>query len=671
MIFYKCSFNTWRPFYASVCLFLFIFSPAHAQVNKAKNPSPRNFTLAAELKNFYDISMLPAYRDGSVESQVSSWDTTGGNDDGFSGKYSYISRNTDSSLVLIDIHGAGVINRIWTPTPTQDTLDFFIDDDRHPVLSIRYEDLFSGLVFPFVAPLCGNQLGGYYCYFPILFQKSCRIVARAKKMQFHQIGYRLYPKNSRVESFTTEIAGSEKEILSRIDRLWNKENRSMTDFIPGDQKNLETATADFEIKPGEKATLFDFREAGRILGIEFYMDGNCTEFNKNIDLQVHWDNDRHPAVDCPLADFFGYSFGVPSMEGLLLGSRGDTRYCYFPMPFDRQALGQLVYRHSDSLLPALTIKAKIYYTRTGRDSLREGRFYTSWKSNTLFPQNGPHVFLNTSGKGHYVGTILQARGLYAGMTYFFEGDDSTATDGTFRMHGTGSEDYFNGGWYALPDRWDASMSLPLHGCLDYSLPFSRTGGYRFFLSDKIPFEKNIFHSIEHGPVQNEIPVAYTSLAIYYGNTAPSQVTEPTSVSTEVPIPDTLMIYPQLANFNIRGDVQVKSQWAYPTGGTSFLFTVNDESVLRIPIENIPAGNYKIFVDFAKTPDGSSFSLWQRQTQISAWIPTASAGRERVEQLSLGEIQRTQSWQTISFRFKTEPAHTGFFLNRLVLVKIKK
>ncbi len=286
MIFYKCSFIKWRPFYATACFFLFIFSPAYAQFNKAKNPSPRNFTLASELKNFYDISMLPAYRDGSVESQVSSWDTTGGNDDGFSGKYSYISRNTDSCLVLIDIHGAGVINRIWTPTPTRDTLDFFIDDDRHPVLSIRYEDLFSGLVFPFVAPLCGNQLGGYYCYFPILFQKSCRIVARAKKMQFHQIGYRLYPKNSRVESFTTKIAAREKKILSRIDRLWNKENPSMTDFIPEGQKNLETATADFEIKPGEKATLFDFPEAGRILGIEFYMAGGCTEFNKNIDLQV-------------------------------------------------------------------------------------------------------------------------------------------------------------------------------------------------------------------------------------------------------------------------------------------------------------------------------------------------------------------------------------------------
>ncbi len=92
-----------------------------------------------------------------------------------------------------------------------------------------------------------------------------------------------------------------------------------------------------------------------------------------------------------------------------------------------------------------------------------------------------------------MGTILQAQGLQAGMTYFFEGDDSASADGTFRIHGTGSEDYFNGGWYAMMDRWDGKMSLPLHGALDYSLPFCRTGGYRFYISDKLSFERQPLH----------------------------------------------------------------------------------------------------------------------------------------------------------------------------------
>jgi hypothetical protein len=132
----------------------------------------------------------------TYSAQVSSYDTTGGNNDGFGGQYSFIRRNADSSLVIFDVKGAGVINRIWTPTPTKDTLDFYIDDAKQPTLSINYMDLFSGKVYPFVQPLCGNQLGGYYCYYPILFQKRCVIVSRGKKMMFHQVGYRLYNKGT-------------------------------------------------------------------------------------------------------------------------------------------------------------------------------------------------------------------------------------------------------------------------------------------------------------------------------------------------------------------------------------------------------------------------------------------------------------------------------------------
>lgn len=651
---------------AFIFLFLFIFCPGFAQSVLKKN-QPRLFTTDLELKNLYDISSLPAYRDGSVVSQVSSWDTTGGNDDGFSGRFSFIKRNKDSSLLLFVIRGAGAINRIWTPTPTDDTLDFYIDDAPNPALSIKYADLFSGNVFPFVAPLCGNQLGGYYCYYPILFQKSCRIISRGKKMQFHQIQYRLYPEGSRVQSFSKKQLQQEKEALSGIEKFWNKENRNISDFLTGNTGNLLTANLQIEIRPGEEKPLFHFHEGGRILGIEFYRDDAQPDFNKNLDIRIRWDDDKNPAIDCPIEDFFGYAFGAPAMESLLLGAKGGLRYCYFPMPFDRKADAQLVYRKSDSTLPAITVKAKIYYTKTKRDSAREGRFYTSWKSNTLFKQDGPHVFLNETGKGHYVGTILQARGLNSGMTYFFEGDDSTATDGHFRIHGTGSEDYFNGGWYAFPDRWDAKMSLPIHGCLAYSLPFCRTAGYRFYLSDKVPFEKSIFQSIEHGPVGNETAVAYTSLAFYYSNEAPSQFLKPVNELINIIIPDTLLIYPQLANINFWGNVQLKSEWAYPTGGLSFLFTVNDEARIRIPLETIPSGNYKVFADFAKIPDGCTFSLWKRQTRISEWIPTNSSTRQRTEQLYLGKISINDSQPTLTFQFKTDSVHQVFFLNRIKLV----
>lgn len=96
-----------------------------------------------------------------------------------------------------------------------------------------------------------------------------------------------------------------------------------------------------------------------------------------------------------------------------------------------------------------------------------------------------------------------------------------------RIHGTGSEDFYNGGWYAVMDRWDRGMNLPLHGALDYSLPMARTGGYRLCLSDKMSFEHDFYIGIEHGPERNEYPVDYTSVAFYYCDRAPLRHKEPT------------------------------------------------------------------------------------------------------------------------------------------------
>ena len=66
---------------------------------------------------------MPQYRDGIVR-EFSSYDRTEGNDDGFSGKYSFIRMEGDKQ-VLAEMTGPGVINRIHTPTPTEDTIEFY------------------------------------------------------------------------------------------------------------------------------------------------------------------------------------------------------------------------------------------------------------------------------------------------------------------------------------------------------------------------------------------------------------------------------------------------------------------------------------------------------------------------------------------------------------------
>jgi hypothetical protein len=623
-------------------------------------------SLATELNAICNISLLPEYIENSFCAQLSSWDTTGNNDDGFSGRYSFLRRNEDSSLVIFDVKGGGVINRIWTPTPGYDTLDFYIDNDFKPLLSISFIDLFSGRVFPFIQPLCGNQLGGYYCYLPIPFKKSCRIVTRGRKIQFHQIQYRLYNDKNEVVSFKPELSQEEKEILDRISLLFSKKNKRIPDFFQG---NVQSNSVNFKIEPGGKYKVFETSKGGRILGIEISPAAAFDGLNKSIYLKITWDNETNPAVYCPVADFFGFAFGKASMQSLLLGSADNSTYCYFPMPFDKAAEIELLGSedNSGSQLP-VNIKVNVSYSTIRRDPLKEGKFYAFWHRNIRPDKGIPHTLAEIKGKGHYVGTILQAQGLKAGMTLFFEGDDSTSVDGSFRMHGTGSEDYFNGGWYAMMDRWDGRMSLPLHGSLDYSLPFCRTGGYRLFISDKISFEKSFFHSIEHGPVGNAFPVDYTSIGFYYSDTPPENIIVPGTGLSHVYIPDTLILYPQLTEFTLYGSIGIRTTWKYGTGGESYRFIPGGDSWVRYSLDGIPVGNYRMYFDIMMEPEGCEFSVWYRQTQLTDWISSFNSSELKNSDLYICDIDVDELKNSFTTKFRTSPDKTSFLLNRVILIK---
>ena len=64
----------------------------------------------------------------------------------------------------------------------------------------------------------------------------------------------------------------------------------------------------------------------------------------------------------------------------------------------------------------------------------------------------------------------------------------------------------------MPGRWDARACYPLSGCLDYSRPQGRTGGYRLFLSDAYAFRRSLKLTIEHAPTGNDLPTDYVGVS---------------------------------------------------------------------------------------------------------------------------------------------------------------
>lgn len=469
----------------------------------------RKYNYSSELESLYRLDLLPDFRSNCIVEQISSYDRTGGNDDGFNGTYSYLRKEGDK-LVIAEMKGPGIINRIWTPTPTNDTLEFYFDGQKKAQLKICFQDLFSNKRYPFINPVCGEGVGGYYCYLPIPYKKSCKIVLDGDQMKFYQIQYRNMP-NYDIESFSIDLSSEEETTLSKACRVWENFSKShMNTFAEGKSANCQTEELSFSLAPGEEKEFFHTNTPGRIVGFEINSE---QLLHKDVFLQTIWDEEEVPAINIPMQDFFGYSTEKPSMNGMIIGSDAGRHYCFLPCPFDQSAKMSLQYRAIEGT--TIPFKVKVYYNTEARIKQTEGKLYAFWHGEINPEQGKFYDFLSVKGKGHYVGTIHSAQGLYPGNMVFFEGDDSTYVDGKMRIHGTGSEDYYNGGWYDLPGKWDRAKSLPLHGCLDYHLKTARTGGFRFYTTDKLSFEKEFYMGIEHGMVGNTHPVNYKSVAFYY------------------------------------------------------------------------------------------------------------------------------------------------------------
>lgn len=624
------------------------------------NSMAQTHTFKHELEQLKRVDMLPLYRSNTVNEQFSSYDRTGGNDDGFSGKYSYI-RKENGNLVLAEFKGAGVVNRIWTPTPTNDMIAFYFDGEKKPRLRLKFSDLFSGKVYPFTKPVCGNEIGGFYSYIPIPFKKSLKIVFEGEKIMFHQIQARMMP-GVNVETWTGNFSEADKELLSEVNELWADISPAVKSFTHGVSAGVKTQQKTFTILPGEEAPFFDVNTGGRIVGFE--IDGG-TSFEgtyKDVILSAKWDNEKVEAIYAPVADFFGYAFGKPAMRGMLIGRYGTSNYSYIPMPFDQSATMKLIYKKRDGVQQnPISVTVKVHYNDNKRNVAQEGKLYTEWKREK--PELGQYYkFLETKGKGHYVGTIHHAQALRPGMTLFWEGDDVTNIDGKMRMHGTGSEDYYNGGWYALLDRWDRGISLPLHGSLDYSLPMHRTGAYRFFLSDKLSFEKEIFHAMEHGEVNNDFPVDYASVAFYYASQPIARRMEPTAELREVYYPTTHIYFPQLMQVTPDRGIQIILD-------RGLMMTAFGQGSARVLLNDVPEGKYKVMINYHERPNGADFQVWQRQNQLSDWLSTKGTNEVEKHRVHVGDIQLTQQTNSVTIHVRRNGNGDVFELNLITLERI--
>lgn len=637
--------------------------------------------LAAEppppgLAELYRLDRLPVFKSAVKVGAVSSYDRTGGNDDGFSGKYSFV-RKEGETLVLADLAGPGVIYRVWTPTPTDDVLEFLFDGETQPRLTVKFRELFLGQHPAFPRPLVGFGAGGYYSYVPLPFAKSCVVRLRAPKTQFYQINYALYGPDAGITTFTPEPTPVSLAAREQSATVFRGAGTDLSRFTAPPGAKVTTTTATVTLAPNATAKVFQAKSGGRLVGLRLSPASALVGKARDVLLRIRYDGEE-PAVLCPVGDFFGYAWGQPAMESLLVGTRGETAYCYFPMPFDRSATVELVSERATSV----ELRAEVLHTgvRRGPD---EGKFYALWRRENPTKLGEPFTFIATEGRGHLAGVVLQAQGLESGKTLFFEGDDQTTIDGELVIHGTGSEDFFNGGWYDVPDRWEQRLSFPLSGCLGYQKHLGRTGAYRLFLGDAPAWRQSIRQTIEHAGEQNNILTDYASVTYLYSER------RPTGNLALPPLAERAVSDPQEVSFPLWWQTPIHA-WSFSQatlarkqeklGGEDVRFlslTATGQDWFGphflAPTCDVPAsGRYAIYVEAVTGPAQAKVQLFQNENPVADPVDLYAEKPAKSGRLLLGRLELAEGRNHLMLKLvgRNEKS-TGLGLDLVSLTCVKE
>lgn len=473
--------------------------------------------------DFYrNLSDLP-YIYPNVESYyISSYDRTGGNDDGFTGKYSQLYEDENGEHVIFEEKGPGCVYNIWGTGPDMlpnwGIIKFYFDGEKSPRFEMDSNDFFSGLIEPYICPLINHRYtssGGFGSSVPFPFKKSLKITAE-KQVYFYNIYYQLY-KDIKLNSWSKNTNYS--DLITLFNSCGSDPKRDKYDRII--RKNVSLSKKQGRKDPDCK-TLLELNKGGTILYIRINPLYEPDIYNLNhIFLKITYDGRKEPSVNVPVGYFFGSGIGETDIRSLFVGmSASGTYYSYFPMPFKTSVKIELENRGQDSGGRFFTEIAYSEKLPEIKDGVPFGYFGAEYRREFPIVKAEDYVLFDFKGRGAVVGQVMAVEPVKPDIKQWWEGDMRIYIDGEQnpRFHGTGHEDEYQGGWSNF---WISNpYSLPLFGMPKsvglvniYGQINASVTAYRFW-PGKIPFKKSILISTEHG-TENKKAANYSSLVYYY------------------------------------------------------------------------------------------------------------------------------------------------------------
>lgn len=454
--------------------------------------------------------------------QTSSFDRAGGNDDGFDGTYSCL-RTTSAGCVLAEQTGAGEIDSIWFTRDEGNvtkTGTITVELDGKTVLSGSLQEIVNGAKgAPFVYPLVANanqSSGGVYLKVPMPYRSSMRVTTQHNPLFYH-VSYRNFPSAAGVKTF--DPSDKANDVVAVLRKAGTADPKKP---VPG----AVTKTGAVDVPAGATRTIASATGPGAISQLALTLPQLVSDA-KNADavlrktrLRISFDGKRR--VDAPLGEFFGTGLGLYDVRSLMFGvdAKSAKLSSWWSMPYVGRADIQLTNGSSVPIRGGKSQLTSARNTSIGK-ALATGKagYFTANGVSANATQGRDHSFLSTTGQGRVVGVTHTVEGRIAGgnVREYLEGDERLFTDGALspEVHGTGTEDFYESGWYFNKGTFNAPMNgNPVHEDRKAGCQYDCTGMYRLLLADSAEYDSSVRFSIEHGAANTAAAVESSTTYSY-------------------------------------------------------------------------------------------------------------------------------------------------------------
>jgi hypothetical protein len=448
------------------------------------------------LERLHDLDDLPRLEPARSELS-STYDRAGGNTwDGhtYPGIDGY--RN-----VLLSVDGPGCIHRISTGdleavAPTR--IEITLDGGR--LLEMSVGELFDPQASPFAGGLIHSGPYPEVHYptirMPIPFAEHAEvrlISTTAAWGSFWQIGYSRYDAQTPIETLTLPLDPRTQRALDEAGDAW-------TDSVTGAQR---PSSPDIDLRETIEPLAhlaWDDVGCGTIERVRIAIVDDWPLAWRSLRLRVFWDDADTPAIELPVAEFLGAGDYVNDpfahYDSLIMGAEDDRGWLRLPMPYRTAARVEL---HNDGAV-AMPVELEIWRRRCVEQPAEFGylhaEVHTAEAATDESPRAGPgqvpvHRVLDREGRGKVVGTLLRVEWAYANM-WWGEGDWQIWTDQPLdewppRYHGSGTEEFYDGGWTRFDRKALVGGIKPRPGLETV---------YGFMLNDAFAYERRIRMQIE-------------------------------------------------------------------------------------------------------------------------------------------------------------------------------